>query len=108
MAVTGVRAGEILALRWQDIDWLTGMVTVRDSLWNGIPDLEQLEFARVENRPLVPFDRHFLVLSAEGHEHTGIAFAAARKYAIGELIQVLLLVHGALAPGEMLNHIEFL
>src|SRR5262249_37188756 len=34
-AVTGMRIGEILALRWQDIDLAARKLTVRHSLWRG-------------------------------------------------------------------------
>jgi integrase len=36
---TGLRAGELLALKWQDIDLKVGRLIVRRSLWNGLEDM---------------------------------------------------------------------
>jgi integrase len=33
---TGLRVGELLALKWEDCDLFTGKLIVRRSLWNGI------------------------------------------------------------------------
>jgi len=35
LAVTGLRIGEVLALRWQDIDFQAGKLTVTNNLWRG-------------------------------------------------------------------------
>jgi len=32
---TGMRLGELLALQWSDIDWRSGTIRVRRSVWNG-------------------------------------------------------------------------
>lgn len=74
----------------------------------GLSDLEQLEYARREQRVIVTFDDDFLTLAALGITHTGIAFSPASKYSIGELLRALLLIYEILTPSEMHNHIEFL
>jgi hypothetical protein len=40
--------------------------------------------------------------------HTGIVWCPARKYGIGSLIQMLVLLHGVIAADEMVNHLEYL
>jgi len=36
-----------------------------------------------------------------------LRWCPARKYGIGELIKILVLLHGVVAPGEMHNHVEY-
>ncbi len=43
LALTGLRIGELLALRWQDIDWDSRKMTVTHALWRG-----QLESPKTE------------------------------------------------------------
>lgn len=43
LAVTGLRIGELLALRWQDIDWDSKKVRITHALWRG-----QLESPKTE------------------------------------------------------------
>jgi predicted nuclease of predicted toxin-antitoxin system len=74
----------------------------------GLPDSEQLGWAKAEDRVLVTFDDDFLSLAAAGVQHAGIAFCSATKYTIGELIRVLLLLHDVLDSTDMQNHVEFL
>lgn len=35
LAYTGIRAGELFALRWEDIEAATGRIRIRRSVWNG-------------------------------------------------------------------------
>jgi predicted nuclease of predicted toxin-antitoxin system len=91
-------------LRRRGID----VVTAQDAEMCGYADEEQLRLAVTQQRVLVTFDDDFLTLIASGLEHPGLAFCAASKYSIGELIRALLLLHDALTPEDMGNHIEFL
>ncbi len=74
----------------------------------GLPDSEQLAFATAEGRVMVSFDPDYPALHQSGVEHAGIAWCAARKYGIGELIQALLLLHAVLDDEAMRNHLEYL
>lgn len=47
---TGMRQGEILGLRWQDIDWQAGTLTVKHSLW-WFPDPKARRRAKHTRRP---------------------------------------------------------
>jgi hypothetical protein len=72
----------------------------------GYADEQQLDFAKSAGRVLVTFDTDFLALHKSGIEHAGIAWCPERKYEIGQLIQVLQLLHGVLNADEMKNHAE--
>jgi len=91
-------------LRRRGIDVLTAQEAGRCAL----PDPDQLAFAAAENRVLVTFDPDFLALHQAGTTHAGIAWCPATKYSIGELIQMLVLLHGVLSADDMRNHVEHL
>ena len=84
------------------------VLTAQEADHCGVSDQEQLQFSGQQGRVLVTFDADFIDLAIKNPEHTGIAFCAASKYSIGELIYALLLVQGTLQPGDMRSHIEFL
>jgi hypothetical protein len=73
-----------------------------------MPDSDQLEFAAAERRIMVTFDADYLQLAASGVAHSGIAFCHATKYTAGQLLQVLLMLHGVMDCGSMQNQVEFL
>jgi hypothetical protein len=91
-------------LRRRGVDVLTAQEADRCR----VSDLDQLRFSTQQGRVLVTFDADFISLAAAGTEHAGIAFCAASKYSIGELIYALLLVQDALNLDDMRNHIEFI
>lgn len=91
-------------LRRRGVDVLTAQEIGRC----GLPDLEQLQLAQVDNRVLVTFDDDFLSIVAGGVEHAGIAFCTAAKYSVGELISVLGVLYEVLDADDMMNHVEFL
>lgn len=91
-------------LRRRGIDVLTAQEAGRC----GLRDPDQLAFAASENRVLVSFDPDFLALHQAGTAHDGIAWCPAIKYSIGELIQMLVLLHAVIPPDEMRNHVEHL
>jgi hypothetical protein len=73
-----------------------------------LPDADQLAFATVEERVLVTHDPDFLALAAGGFAHAGIAWCHATAYGVGQLVQMLVLLHGVLDRDSMRNHIEYL
>lgn len=91
-------------LRRRGID----VLTAQDADFCGRGDEEQLQKAIAEQRVLVSFEDDFLTLLADGRPHLGLAFCAASKYTVGDLIRVLTLAHEVLEPQEMRNHVEFL
>ena len=91
-------------LRLHGIDVLTAHEAGRC----GVPDPDQLQFATAEQRVMVSFDTDFLALHHSGVQHAGIAWCAATKYPIGQLIQALLLLHGVMDRDSMRNHLEYL
>lgn len=91
-------------LSQRGIDVLTAQAAGRC----GQEDTDQLQFATAERRVLTSFDADFLTLAATGLSHAGIAWCRATKYSIGELIHVLLMLHGVLDQNAMQNHVEYL
>lgn len=91
-------------LRQHGVDVLTAQEANRC----GVSDQDQLAFAMAQGRVMVTFDSDFLALDASGVQHAGIAWCPATKYAIGQLIQALLLLHGVLNSDDMRNHVEYL
>jgi len=71
-------------------------------------DDAQLAFARDNRRVIVTHDDDFLAMHSQGMPHAGIAYCPPDTHPIGSIIQTLLLIHGALEPDEMTNHVEFL
>ena len=74
----------------------------------GANDPDQLAFATAQDRVLLTFDSDFLALHQCGTLHAGIVWCPTTKYGIGELIKLLVLLHGVVAGGEMHNHVEYL
>jgi hypothetical protein len=68
----------------------------------------QLSFARDNGRVIVTHDDDFLAMHSQGMLHAGIAYCPPDTHPIGAIIQTLLLIHGAMEPHEMMNHVEFL
>jgi predicted nuclease of predicted toxin-antitoxin system len=94
----------VQGLRHRGVDVLTAQEAGRCQL----TDPEQLAFAASEGRVVLTFDSDFLALHQAGITHAGIAWCPATKYSIGDLIRVLVLLHGVLSAAEMQNHLEHL
>ena len=90
-------------LQRRGVDALTTQAAGR----RGASDEEQLAFAAAQGHVMVTMDSDFLVLAAQGAPHAGIAYIQPDT-GIGKSIADLLLLHGALTPGEMKNHVEYL
>jgi len=56
----------------------------------------------------VTFDTDYLALHCSGVQHAGIAWCPAKKYRIGQLVQMLALLHGVTDRDSMRNHVEYL
>ena len=91
-------------LRQHGLDVLTAQEAGRC----GLPDPDQLAFAAAEERVMVTFDSDYLALHQSGIPHAGIAWCPATKYRIGQLVQMLVLLHGVLDRNGMRNHVEHL
>jgi hypothetical protein len=74
----------------------------------GADDPQQIGFALSQNRVIVTNDADFLRHASAGVQHAGICYSKQGKYRVGELLQILLLVHGTYTVEEMENHIEWL
>jgi hypothetical protein len=74
----------------------------------GALDPDHLNFARAEGRVIVTHDPDFTRLHAQGVSHAGIAYCHQEKYTVGELIGVLVVVHGVLTAEEMIDTLEYL
>ncbi len=91
-------------LRARGIDALS----VQEAGRGGLTDPEQLAFATAEGRVIVTHDQDYLALHATGVPHTGIAWCHPDTYSVGQLIDALVLVHGAMTPDELLNNLQYL
>jgi hypothetical protein len=91
-------------LRQHGIDVLTAQEAGRC----GLPDTDQLAFATAGGRVMVTFDPDFLALHNNGVPHEGIAWCPATKYSIGQLIQMLVLLHGVADRDAMRGRVEYL
>jgi predicted nuclease of predicted toxin-antitoxin system len=91
-------------LRRRGID----VATAQEAGLSGSNDFEQLEYAMVQSRVILTFDSDFLVLHESGMQHAGIIWCPATKYSIGNLIQMLVLVHSVVTSTDMLKHVEYL
>ena len=99
-----VLGGTATGLRARGID----VVSAQEAGRCGLPDPDQLAFATAEGRVIVTFDQDYLALHATGIPHTGIVYCQADAYSVGRLIHELEIVHGAMTPAEMVDHVEYL
>lgn len=92
------------ALRRRGIDVLTAQEASRC----GLSDSDQLTFATAEERILVTFDSDYLALHNAGISHAGIVWCQATKYSIGQLVQLLMLLHDVSDREAMRHSLEYL
>ncbi len=84
------------------------VLTAQDAGRCGLPDPDQLQFATAGQRVMMTFDPDYLALHASGVTHAGIVWCPATKYSIGQLIQLLFLLHGVTDRDAMRNTVEYL
>jgi hypothetical protein len=93
-----------IGLRRRGIDVTT---TVEAGLTSA-SDEAQLAFAVAERRIIVTRDPDFLILSANGAMHAGIAFAPKTARSIGRIVLSLVHLHRMQTAEAMQNRIEYL
>ena len=81
------------------------VITVEEAGRIGEPDEEQLAFTTIEGRVTMTI---WDSMPACGIPHAGIAFSQVGQCSVGELIENLLLIAGAMEMDEMKNHVEFI
>lgn len=91
-------------LRLRGVD----VLTAQDAGRCGMDDPDQLQFSTGEQRVIVTHGPDFLALAASGVQYAGIAWCHATKYSIGELIQMLELLHCVVERDDMKNQVEYL
>jgi predicted nuclease of predicted toxin-antitoxin system len=96
--------GAARGLRRRGVDVLTAQEAGRC----GLPDPDQLQFATAEQRVVMTFDQDYLALHASGVPHAGIVWCRATKYSIGQLVQLLFLLHQVTDSDEMRGDVEYL
>lgn len=92
-----------LALRRRGVD----VLTAQDRRLERAEDSEHLDLAAREGRVLVTQDSDFLILSAAGASHAGIAYVR-QGVPVGRIVSGLLLLYNVLTADEMINRIEYL
>lgn len=70
-------------------------------------DLEQLKFARSENRVIVTRDADFLIVASQGIDHAGIVFWHSKRRSIGTLVRRLVTLWRTASDEEMRNQVQF-
>ena len=100
----GIHPGVARGLRSRGID----VTTAQDAELLQATDVAHLAFANSAGRVLVTYDADFLRLHAAGAPHAGICYCHPQSRTLGEMIDGLLLVYGAMTTEDMKEHLEFL
>jgi len=99
-----IHPGIAIGLRAHSID----VTTTAEADLLAADDEKHLIYAHSEQRVLVTHDRDFLRHHLANRDHSGIAYCHREKYAVGDLLQMLLLLHACESSEEMLGKVEFL
>jgi len=92
------------ALRRREID----VTTTAEAGLCGADDQSQIAYAWRERRVIVTHDDDFLRWHSRGVPHAGIAYCRQEAHSLGQIIEMLILMHDTLTPGEMMGQIQFL
>ncbi len=93
-----------LALRRAEIDvTATQEVGLRTA-----KDPQQWDYVKIEGRVIVTHDPDFLRLANTDSAHAGVAYCDQGARTIGEIIEMLILMHGAMTAEEMVGRVQFL
>jgi predicted nuclease of predicted toxin-antitoxin system len=71
-------------------------------------DPQQWAYAKAEQRVIVTHDLDFLRLSSSDSDHAGVAYCKQGSRTIGEIIEMLILMHGAMTAEEIAGRVQFL
>lgn len=93
-----------LALRRAGID----VTTTQEAGLRTAKDPQQWEYAKAERRVIVTHDPDFLRLASGNSDHLGVAYCRQGSRTLGEIIEMLILMHGAMTPDEMAGRVQFL
>lgn len=84
------------------------VTTTTDAGLLGAADEGHIFFAASEKRVIFTSDADFLHLAAGGVAHAGIAYCAPGSRSVGQIVQLLCLMHDCLSSAEVVGKIEFL
>jgi len=99
-----IHPGIAVGLRARSIE----VTTTADAGLLAATDEKQLVYAHRKQRVLVTHDFDFLRPHLADREHSGIAYCHRDKYSVGDLLQMLLLLHACESGEDMLGKVEFL
>lgn len=71
-------------------------------------DQSQIAYAWHEGRVLVTHDDDFLRWHSLGVPHAGIAYCRQEARSLGQIIEMLILMHDTLTPKEMIGQVQCL
>ena len=74
----------------------------------GATDVEHLDRAFAQRRVIVTEDLDFRRLHDHGHQHAGIAYFHGGRRSIGEIVEMLTLLHASMTAEEMIGRLEWL
>ena len=92
------------ALRRRGIDVTTSV----EAGLRAADDLAHLEYARSERRVIVTHDADYLRHHVHGIQHAGIAYCRMGDRTVGQIIEMLRLMHEVLTADELDNRVEYL
>ena len=92
------------ALRRVGID----VETTLDAGLIGAPDPVHLIHAHAHGRVVVTEDADYTGLHRAGHVHSGIAYFPGGRRSVGEIVEMLVLLHATYTAEEMIGRLEWL
>jgi len=92
------------ALRRRGVD----VTTTTEAGLRGADDQNQIVYAWHEHRVIVMHDDDFLRWHSRGVPHAGIAYCRQETRSLGQIIEMLTLMHETLTSEEMMGQIQFL
>jgi len=84
------------------------VTTSTDAGLLGSDDSAHIAYGIAESRVVFTEDDDFLVLAAQGVNHSGVAYSRQNTRSIGYVIRALELIWEVYEPDEMVNRIEFI
>ena len=92
------------ALRRIGID----VTTTQEAGLRTVLDPMQWAYAKREGRVIVTHDADFLRLAKADNDHPGVAYCHQQARTIGEVIDLLILLHAVYSPDQMRGRVEYL